>query len=164
MYAIRYARLTLGQTCKTCNPSVPIGTQGADSQIAVLGGIAAGSHHIYVLDGTGAFITKRERRARLNSKISARHAPLAPKEPQESHQRHIDLSQAVSGPPHTACATVRERRARPAALLLHIPGRCLGRQFRVDVVRERRPAPLGGARGVGGLLRPTQLEDLVVSK
>ena len=37
MYAIRYARLTLDQTCKTCNPSVPIRTRGADHQIAQLG-------------------------------------------------------------------------------------------------------------------------------
>ena len=49
MYAIRYARLTLGQTCKTCNPSVPIGTWGADPRISQLGGFVSPPPHIYTL-------------------------------------------------------------------------------------------------------------------
>ena len=47
IYAIRYARLTLDQTCKTCNPSVPKRSRGADYQIAVLGGMTARSPLIY---------------------------------------------------------------------------------------------------------------------
>ena len=63
MYAIRYARLALGQTCKTCNPSVPIGTWGADSQIAVLGGFVSPTPRIYV--HTGAGLGGRRRGTRL---------------------------------------------------------------------------------------------------
>ena len=40
-------KLTLDQTCKTCNPSVPIGTWGADPRISQLGGFVSPPPHIY---------------------------------------------------------------------------------------------------------------------
>ena len=42
-------KLTLDQTCKTCNPSVPIGTWGADPRISQLGGFVSPPPHIYTL-------------------------------------------------------------------------------------------------------------------
>ena len=41
------AELHWDQTCKTCNPSVPKRSRGADYQIAVLGGMTARSPLIY---------------------------------------------------------------------------------------------------------------------
>mmetsp|Transcript_64573 Transcript_64573/g.155774 ORF Transcript_64573/g.155774 Transcript_64573/m.155774 type:complete len:211 (+) Transcript_64573:11-643(+) len=88
------------------------------------------------------------------------------KEPQASHHSHTRVWHMTLGtrgqwPPTAPIPRVREKTS-PAALLLHLLDWCLGRQALIDVIRECRPAAVGGARGVSGLLLPAQLEDLLL--